>query len=302
MATITASNDIPEPTRQDAAVAGPTAAVMHPGGDTVRRARRTRPSTDVPSDVIRDASISIRALGLLVVFLDLPEDVPIATDQFAGQGNREGRDALRKAMNELITAQYATRRKWQDDRGRWNTETVVYDTRQQPVDNSAPNDVSAGRTEDGFPGFGFPVNKSQSQNLKDQNHLAGAGAACAHVREEPGPVLDDDFFTQMAKQVKIHRDLDITAGQARSLYAAFLGRPGVTPPANPAQWFVTCVKREPDIRVMLAAPENPRWSGPAETPRLHTFDPDPESRLCRMFGCGKPAFDTSRHPRQRVAA
>jgi hypothetical protein len=296
---ISAPSDIPAATRQDAAVAGPTAAVtvvagpiavMHPGGDTVRRARRTRPSTDVPSDVIRDASISIRALGLLVVFLDLPEDVPIATDQFAGQGNREGRDALRKAMSELITAQYATRRKWQDDRGRWHTETVVYDTRQS-VDNSAPNDVSAGRTDDGFPGVGFPVNKSQRQDLKtkDQNHLAGAGAG-AHAREDASSVLDDDLLEVIRKQVKFRHKVDITGDEARELLTAFRKRRGAQPTANPAGWIAKCIENEPDIRAMLsprpAAARPPRGTcGTCDPSSAMTLDengyPDRPCPTCR---------------------
>ena len=296
-------------TRRDAVVTAP-AATVRVARETVRRAPATRPATVVPNDVLNDTSISFRALGLLGMFLSQPEDVPITTDQFASLGGREGRDALRKAMNELIQARYAIRRKWQDDGGRWHTETVVYDAPQpedvsaghtedgfpvvgfigagegQPVDNSAPEDVSAGHTEDGFPVVGFSGIKSQSQDQdQSQNHHPVVPQP-DNYREPSAAVPDDDFSDLTQKQVKILRGLDLTAAEAWHLFQVFRHRAG-SPPANVPGWLAACIKREPDILALLPG-------RPAARRGLHDFDEDPDSHLCRR--CHGVRRDSSRHP------
>src|SRR5690606_33195112 len=81
-------------------------------------------------------------------------------------GATEGREAMRAAVRELKAVGYIVSTKRQDARGRWFTEVEVtddpaYDMPNPPLDGVAVSptpdaSVSAGRTDDGFPGVGAP--------------------------------------------------------------------------------------------------------------------------------------------------
>ena len=104
----------------------------------------------------------------MVWLLDHPNNWRISSHDISRQV-REGRDAIRRCMNELADAGYLVINRTQIERGRWCTDMVLY---ERPVDNSTTedgfpglgatrgnatdNDETPGATEDGFPGLGFP--------------------------------------------------------------------------------------------------------------------------------------------------
>lgn len=90
---------------------------------TLRVVRRHR-FTIVDRKTVRDTRLSLRALGLLVVLLDQPDEASIDSATISAERS-EGRDAVRTAMRELETAGYILRRKEQVERGRWVTVTYV---------------------------------------------------------------------------------------------------------------------------------------------------------------------------------
>lgn len=92
---------------------------------TIRVAKRSR-FTTIDRRTIRDDRLSFRARGVLVWLLDHPDDWSARADVIAGEGP-EGRKAVLTALRELVDAGYLTRRKWQDEQGRWHHESVVYE-------------------------------------------------------------------------------------------------------------------------------------------------------------------------------
>lgn len=92
--------------------------------------------------LINDSRLSLRARGLLVWLLDKPDGWRVESVQIA-KATTEGRDAVRAALSELVTAGYLTRARIKDDLGRWTMESVV---REHPA-----------LTGDGIPGPGEPA-------------------------------------------------------------------------------------------------------------------------------------------------
>ncbi|GAB2808126.1 hypothetical protein [Dyella kyungheensis] len=78
---------------------------------------------------------------------------------------REGRDALYKALAELRWVGYVVQVRSQDAKGRWKTETYIYDTPQSPK-TGKPDPVEPGPGE---PNFGNAVCKS-SKSTSDEEH------------------------------------------------------------------------------------------------------------------------------------
>ena len=100
----------------------------------IRRSVRPRADYTMVSNVaLRDRTLSFRARGILAYMLSLPDGSSTSTQQLA-QRSLEGRDAVRTAVAELVTAAYLTRTKHRDLTGVWRWELTVYD-RPQSVDN-----------------------------------------------------------------------------------------------------------------------------------------------------------------------
>lgn len=111
----------------------------------VRSPRLERDFTIISNAVLRDSRLSYRARGILAAILSRPDNWRTDSTSLAREA-REGREAVRSAMDELEQFGYLMRRKIRGEGGKWATECFVFDTPQ----------VAAGQTEDGFPGAGSP--------------------------------------------------------------------------------------------------------------------------------------------------
>ena len=79
---------------------GPTS----PTGGGLRKQRR-RPFLHIPSETVRDRTLSFRARGVLAWLLDQPDGWDVRAAVIAGHGT-EGRDAIEAALRELRAAGY----------------------------------------------------------------------------------------------------------------------------------------------------------------------------------------------------
>lgn len=116
--------------------------------------RAPRPEADyvtIRNDVLRDDRLSYRARGILAVILSRPDNWRTDAASLCRSG-QEGRDAIRSALRELEGAGYITRERMQDERGRWRTVALVYDT-PQPVQQTLSLDAK----QDGYPTPGKPA-------------------------------------------------------------------------------------------------------------------------------------------------
>jgi len=106
--------------------------------------RRTpRPQTNwtvIRNEVIADPKLSFKATGVLIYILSKPDHWNTSTVQLA-KVKKEGLDAIRTALTELRHAGYVRTRRYQDERGRWQYETEVFDT-PQPVQNRVDNEAT----------------------------------------------------------------------------------------------------------------------------------------------------------------
>lgn len=113
---------------------------------TIRRAPRPESNfTQTRNDVIDDPRLSLRALGLLIKILRQPDHWGTTREELATRC-KEGVATVRTALKELRLAGYIVLIKNQDERGRWQSESMVYDTPQEtPVPTITEGRRTGGR-------------------------------------------------------------------------------------------------------------------------------------------------------------
>lgn len=125
------------------------------------------------NDVLADSELSFRALGVLVYILSKPDDWTVRAEELAAS-HAEGRDAVLTAMEHLELAGYMVRRRYQNSRGHWQQECVVYDrpVDRNLVDNHDRERVSRARSSGaGEPG---PLTRTDDQGLNTKENTRGA--------------------------------------------------------------------------------------------------------------------------------
>ena len=78
------------------------------------------------NDVIRDTRLSYKARGILLELLSRPDNWRISADSLAASGI-DGRESILSGLKELRDVGYIVTTRIQDEKGRWTTESVVYD-------------------------------------------------------------------------------------------------------------------------------------------------------------------------------
>lgn len=93
-----------------------------------------------PNDLLNNSGISLRAKGLFTYMQSKPDGWDFATNRMAKE-NKEGRDAIRKAAQELEDAGYLIRKTYNGDSGHWTTDYHLFSS-PQPVERVPENPTS----------------------------------------------------------------------------------------------------------------------------------------------------------------
>ena len=128
----------------------------------VFRVERTRDYTVMSNHHLKNKDLSLKAKGLLSQMLSLPENWDYTLAGLSAI-NRESKDAIRSAVNELEKAGYIRRRQTVDSRGKFSgNEYIIY---EQP---------SSASPSSGFPTTGNPSTEKPTQLKIDQVNIQEA--------------------------------------------------------------------------------------------------------------------------------
>ena len=113
----------------------------------VFRVEKTKDFTIMSNYHLRDKNLSLKAKGLLSQMLSLPEEWDYTLAGLA-HINKESKDAIRSAVNELEQAGYITRRQTTTEGGRFGCNEYLI--RERPVlPSSVAGKSDNGRSADG---------------------------------------------------------------------------------------------------------------------------------------------------------
>lgn len=90
----------------------------------------------LPNHAVRDRRLSLKAVGLLAHLLSHEPGWKVNSIALAKHW-QVGRDQIRNALAELEAFGYVIRVRWQNDRGHWQHDLVVFDNPQAHVENPA---------------------------------------------------------------------------------------------------------------------------------------------------------------------
>ncbi len=122
----------------------------------VFRVERNKGYTVMSNYHLRDKSLSLKAKGLLSQILSLPEDWDYTLSGLC-YINRESKDAIRSAVNELERAGYIERHQTTDESGKFSSNEYII--HEQPV--SLPPSLDKPLSEN--PTTGKPTSENPTQ-------------------------------------------------------------------------------------------------------------------------------------------
>lgn len=109
----------------------------------VFRVEKNRNYTVMSNVHLDDRRLSLRAIGLLSRMLRQPDDWDYTVEGLAAQC-KEGRDAIRKVIQELIAAGYIVRHRTHREDGAFDgIEYIIYERPQQPEAGEPPDESEA---------------------------------------------------------------------------------------------------------------------------------------------------------------
>ena len=134
----------------------------------VFRIERTKDYTVMSNCHLRDKSLSLKAKGLLSQMLSLPEDWDYTLTGLSII-NRESKDAIRSAVNELEQAGYIRRRQTVDAKGKFSVnEYIIYEQPQPSLDSPLSENPTTGNPSTGNPSPENPTQLNIDITSKDQ--------------------------------------------------------------------------------------------------------------------------------------
>ena len=99
------------------------------------------PYVVIARTMAQDSSLSLRARGLLLYLLSLPDDWKVYISHLA-KVNQEGRHSITMAMNELIEAGYCSKEKFKDEHGRYaGWKYTIYENKRLPKAENRKSEI-----------------------------------------------------------------------------------------------------------------------------------------------------------------
>ena len=171
----------------------------------VFRVERNKGYTVMSNYHLRDKSLSLKAKGLLSQILSLPEDWDYTLSGLC-YINRESKDAIRSAVNELERAGYIERHQTTDEGGKFSSNEYII--HEQPV--SLPPSLDKPSSENPTTGKPTSANVKHGTKIKCK-HLMNkvempASATCAFLRHCVPSVAYPIPLDSSRQSVYIRRD------------------------------------------------------------------------------------------------
>lgn len=133
--------------------------------------------TQIRNEIIHDQRLTFKATAVLIFVLSKPDNWRTSTKHLATV-KREGIDAIRTAMTELESAGYIKRRRYQDEGGKWQYDTLVFDTPQTVHKSVQNSSLQVAPREDNPDGDNADV--YQELNTKDYEKIGNRSQVGDH--------------------------------------------------------------------------------------------------------------------------
>ena len=173
----------------------------------VFRVERTRDYTVMSNYHLKDKRLTLKSKGLLSQMLSLPDDWDYTLSGLSVI-NRESKDAIRSALNELEAAGYIRRRQTTDASGKFSSnEYIIYERPEEPEPSSENPTTEKPMTEKPSSGNPTQLNTKKSNTKKSITDLSStdsfpfpSGETAAGPPEANRRETDTD-------QMELYRDL-----------------------------------------------------------------------------------------------
>ena len=173
----------------------------------VFRVERTRDYTVMSNYHLKDKRLTLKSKGLLSQMLSLPDDWDYTLSGLSVI-NRESKDAIRSALNELEAARYIRRRQTTDASGKFSSnEYIIYERPEEPEPSSENPTTEKPMTEKPSSGNPTQLNTKKSITKKSITDLSStdsfpfpSGETAAGPPEANRRETDTD-------QMELYRDL-----------------------------------------------------------------------------------------------
>ena len=178
----------------------------------VFRVERTRDYTVMSNFHLKDKRLSLKAKGLLSQMLSLPDDWDYTLSGLCFI-NRESKDAIRSAINELERAGYIRRRQTTDAAGKFGSnEYSVYEC---PItDSPSLESPSSGKpttekptTEKPLPGTPTQLNTKKSSTQKQNTHRSSTDSIPFREKTADKPPERKGRDVMSVSEIESYREL-----------------------------------------------------------------------------------------------
>ena len=173
----------------------------------VFRVERTRDYTVMSNFHLKDKRLSLKAKGLLSQMLSLPDDWDYTLSGLCFI-NRESKDAIRSAINELERAGYIRRRQTTDAAGKFGSnEYSIYECPITDIPSSENPTTEKPQTEKPLPGTPTQLNTKKSSTQKQNTHRSSTDSIPFREKTADKPPERKGRDAMSVSEIESYREL-----------------------------------------------------------------------------------------------